>query len=93
MLFVNDCLPVVLALRKGSHFTLLQVYAEEVTLSLLEAGEKGSFLHIQGKEMVASGTGGASREGAQKSIGTIQHSGWKGEDFGLPGATWLEGND
>ena len=49
VLFVNDCLPVVLALRKGSHSTRLQTDAEEVTLGLLEAGAKGSFLHIPGQ--------------------------------------------
>ena len=69
VLFMNDCLPVVLALRKGSHSTRLQADAEEVTLGLLEAGAKGSFLHIPGTEMVASGTDGASREGAQKVLG------------------------
>jgi len=67
--FVNDCLPVVLALRKGSHSTLLQADAEEVTLGLLEAGAKGSFLHIPGTEMVESRTDGTSREGAQRVLG------------------------
>ncbi len=69
VLFVNDCLPVVLALRMGSHSTRLQADAEEVTLCLLEAGAKGSFVHIPGTEMVASETDGASREGAQKVLG------------------------
>ena len=69
VLFVNDCLPVILALRKGSHSIRLQENAEEVTLGLLEAGAKGTFLHIPGMEMVASGTDGASRDGARNVIG------------------------
>ena len=36
VLFVNDCLPVILALRKGSHSARLQADAEEVTQDLEE---------------------------------------------------------
>ncbi len=38
ILFVNDCMPVVIAMRKGSHLMRLQADAERVTLWLLEAG-------------------------------------------------------
>ena len=69
VLFVNDCLPVVIALRKGSHSARLQADAEAVTLGLLEAGAKGTFLHIPGTEMVAAGVDGASRDGAKSVIG------------------------
>ncbi len=69
VLFVNDCMPVVIAMRKGSHSMRLQADAERVTLGLLEAGAKASFLHIPGTEMVAAGTDGASREGAKSILG------------------------
>jgi len=69
ILFVNDCMPVVIAMRKGSHSMRLQADAERVTLGLLEAGAKASFLHIPGTEMVAAGTDGASREGAKNILG------------------------
>jgi hypothetical protein len=69
ILFVNDCMPVVIAMRKGSHSMRLQADAERVTLGLLEAGVKASFLHIPGTEMVAAGTDGASREGAKNILG------------------------
>jgi hypothetical protein len=69
ILFVNDCLPVILALRKGSHSARLQADAETVALGVLEAGAKASFLHIPGTEMIAVGTDGASREGAKHVIG------------------------
>jgi hypothetical protein len=39
-----------------------------VTFGLLEAGAKGTFLHIPGTEMVASGINGASRDQARNVI-------------------------
>ncbi len=59
VLFVNDCLPVVLAMRKGSHLERLQADAEAVALGILEAGAKASFLHVPGTDMIAAGTDGA----------------------------------
>ena len=69
ILFVNDCLPVVLALRKGSASARLQEDAEAVALGVLEAGARASFLHIPGTEMIAAGTDGASRDGARRVVG------------------------
>jgi hypothetical protein len=69
VLFVNDCLPVILAMRKGSHSERLQADAEAVALGILEAGAKASFLHVPGTEMIAAGTDGASREGAKRVLG------------------------
>jgi hypothetical protein len=69
VLFVNDCLPVILAMRKGSHSERLQADAEAVALGVLEAGAKASFLHVPGTEMIAAGTDGASREGAKRVLG------------------------
>jgi hypothetical protein len=69
VLLVNDCLPVILALRKGSHSPQLQADAESVSLGALEAGAKLSFLHVPGTEMIAAGTDGASRDGAKQVIG------------------------
>jgi hypothetical protein len=66
--FVNDCL-TILALRKGSHSARLQADAETVALGVLEAGAKATLWHIPGKEMIAVGTDGASREGAKHVIG------------------------
>ena len=67
ILFVNDCLPVILSLRKGSNSARLQTDSETVALGVLEAGAKASFLHIPGTEMIAAGTDGASRDGAKQS--------------------------
>jgi hypothetical protein len=69
VLFVNDCLPVILAKRKGSKSKQLQADSESVAVGLLEAGAKSSYLHVPGTEMVAAGTDGASRDGAQRVIG------------------------
>ena len=90
ILFVNDCLPVILSLRKGSNSARLQTDSETVALGVLEAGAKASFLHIPGTEMIAARTDGASRDGAKQVIGPalmpagrdkinsfLHHHGWK----------------
>jgi hypothetical protein len=69
VLFVNDCLLVILAMRKGSKSRQLQSDAEAVAVGILEAGAKASFLHVPGTEMIAAGTDGASRDGAKRVIG------------------------
>ncbi len=69
ILLVNDCLPVILAMRKGLHSERLQSDAKTVALGVLEVWAKASFLHIPGTEMVASGTGCASRDGAKHIVG------------------------
>jgi hypothetical protein len=69
VLFVNDCLPVILAMRKGSKSRQLQSDAEAVAVGILEAGAKASFLHVPGTEMIAAGTDGASRDGAKRVVG------------------------
>jgi hypothetical protein len=69
VLFVNDCLPVILAMRKGSKSRQLQSDAEAVAVGILEAGARASFLHVPGTEMIAAGTDGASRDGAKRVIG------------------------
>ena len=89
-MFVNDCLPVILSLRKGSNSARLQTDSETVALGVLEAGAKASFLHIPGTEMIAARTDGASRDGAKQVIGPalmpagrdkinsfLHHHGWK----------------
>ncbi len=50
ILFVNNCLPVILAFRKGSHSARLQADAETVALCVLEAGAKALILHIPGND-------------------------------------------
>ncbi len=69
VLFVNDCLPVILAMRKGSQSKQPQSDSESVAVGILEAGAKTSFLHVPGTEMIAAGTDGASRDGAKRVIG------------------------
>ena len=69
ILFVNNCLPVILALRKGSASARLQEVAETVALGVLEASARASFLHIPGMEMIAAGTDGASRDAAKRVVG------------------------
>ena len=69
VLFVNDCLPVVLAMRKGSRSPNLQSDAESMALAALEAGCKALYLHVPGAEMIAEGVDGASRDGAKRIIG------------------------
>jgi hypothetical protein len=57
VLFVNDCLPVVLAImrRKRSNSPQLQSDAEYTGMALasLESGCKSLYLHIPGTEMIA----------------------------------------
>jgi hypothetical protein len=48
VLFVNDCLPVILAMRKGSQSQQLQFDSESVAVGILEAGAKASYLHVPG---------------------------------------------
>ncbi len=70
VLFVNDCLPVILAKCKGSQSKQLQADSESVVVGLLEAEAKASYLPVPGgTEMVAAGTDGASRDGAKRVIG------------------------
>ena len=69
ILFVNDCLPGILSLRKGPNSAGLQADSETVALGVLEACAKASFLHIPGTKMIATGTDGASRDGAKQVIG------------------------
>ena len=69
LLFVNDCLPVVLAMRKGSQSPKLQSDAEYMALASLEAGCKSMYLHIPGTDMIEAGVDGASRDGARRVIG------------------------
>jgi hypothetical protein len=69
VLFVNDCLPVILAMRKWSKSRQLQSDAEAVAVGILEAGAKASFLHVPGTDMIAAGTDGASRDGAKRVVG------------------------
>ncbi len=64
-----DCLPVILALRKGSHSPQLQPDAEAVNLGALEPGAKLSFLHVPGTETIAARTDGASRDVAKRVVG------------------------
>mmetsp|Transcript_41001 Transcript_41001/g.85559 ORF Transcript_41001/g.85559 Transcript_41001/m.85559 type:complete len:1077 (-) Transcript_41001:1365-4595(-) len=69
VLFVNDCLPVVLAMRKGSPSPQLQSDAEYMALSSLESGCKSLYLHVPGTKMIAAGVDGAGREGARRIVG------------------------
>ena len=69
VLFVNDCLPVVLAMRKGSQSPRLQADAEYMALTSLEAGCKSLYLHVPGTEMIAEGVDGAGRDGARRIVG------------------------
>ena len=69
VLFVNDCLPVTVAMRKGSPSPELQADAEYMALASLEAGCKSLYLHIPGTDMIAAGVDGASRDGAKRIVG------------------------
>jgi len=68
VLFVNDCLPVVLAMRKGSQSPRLQSDAEYMALASLEAGCKSLYLHVPGTSMIVEGVDGAPREGARRIV-------------------------
>ena len=59
VLFVNDCLPVVQAMRKGSRSSQLQADAEYMALASLEAGCKSLYLHVPGTDMIEQGVDGA----------------------------------
>ena len=69
VLFVNDCLPVVLAMRKGSSSPQLQSDAEYMALASLESGCRSLYLHIPGTDMIAEGVDGAGRDGARRIVG------------------------
>ncbi len=69
VLFVNDCLPVVQAMRKGSRSSQLQSDAEYMALASLEAGCKSLYLHVPGTDMIEQGVDGAGRDGARRIVG------------------------
>ena len=69
VLFVNDCLPVVLAMRKGSPSPVLQADAEFMAREGLEAGATLLYLHVPGTRMIEEGVDGAGREGARRITG------------------------
>ena len=69
VLFVNDCLPVIQAMKKGSGSEHLQRDAEYMAVAGLEAGAALLFLHVPGTRMIEEGVDGASREGAKRIIG------------------------
>jgi hypothetical protein len=69
ILFVNDCLPVVLAMQKGSNSRILQADAEYMAIAGLEAGASLMFLHVPGTRMIEEGVDGAGREGARRITG------------------------
>jgi hypothetical protein len=68
VLFVNDCLPVVLAMRKDSQSLRLQADSEYMAAAGLEAGASLLYLHVPGTRMIEEGVDGASRTGAQRII-------------------------
>lgn len=59
VLFVNDCLHVVLAMQKGSNSHVLQADAEYIAKVGLEAGALLTFLHVPGTRMIEAGVDGA----------------------------------
>jgi hypothetical protein len=67
--FVNDCLPVVLAMQKGSNSRVLQADAEYMARAGLEAGASLLFLHVQGTRMIEEGVDSAGRGGARRITG------------------------
>ena len=69
VLFVNDCLPVIQAMKKGSGSEHLQKDAEYMAVVRLEAGAALLFLHVPGTRMVEVGVDGAQREGEKRIIG------------------------
>ena len=69
VLFVNDCLPVVLAMQKGSNSRVLQADAEYMARAGLEAGASLLFVHVPGTRMIEEGVDGAGRGGARRIIG------------------------
>ena len=66
ILFVNDYLPVVLAMQKGSNSRVLQADAEYMAIAGLEAGASLMFLHVPSTHMIEEGVDGAGREGARR---------------------------
>ena len=69
VLFVNDCLPVVSAMQKGSNSRVLQADAEYMARAGLEAGASLMFLHVPGTRMIQEGVDGAGRGGARRITG------------------------
>ena len=69
ILFVNDCLPVVLAMRKGSQSLKLQADSEYMATAGLESGATLMYLHVPGTRMIEEGVDGASRDGAKRIVG------------------------
>jgi hypothetical protein len=69
VMFRNDCLPVIFALRKGSGSPQLQEAAEIVSRECLEAGCRMLALHVPGVQLIVEGVDGGSREGAERLRG------------------------
>ena len=68
VLFVNNCLPAIQAMKKGSGSEHLQRDAEYMAVAGLEAGADPLLLHVPGTRMIEEGVDGASREGAKRII-------------------------
>ena len=74
ILFVDDCLPVVLAMRKGSQSLLvkLQADSEYMATAGLESGATLTYLHVPEFRMIEDVVDGASRDQAYR--GTVLSS-------------------
>jgi hypothetical protein len=70
IIFRNDCAPALSALRKGSSTSpALQDAAMRIARSCARLNADCLFLHVPGTTLVAEGTDGASRSGAERERG------------------------
>ena len=74
VLFVNDCLPVVLAMRKGSQSAQLQTDAEYMAEAGLEAGADLLYLHVPGTRMIEGKSRRSFAGGREARRGARMHS-------------------
>ncbi len=69
VLFVNDCLPMMLAMRKGSQSLKLQADSEYMATEGLESVATLMYLHVPGTRMIEEGVDRASKDGAKRIVG------------------------
>ena len=69
LLCINDCVPALRALQKGSSKPHMQAAAEQLTMDCIRTGQFPMFLHVSGESLVSDGTDEGSRTKARSLQG------------------------
>ena len=69
LLCINDCVPALRALQKGSSKPHMQAAAEQLNMDCIKNGQFPMFLHVSGESLVTDGTDEGSRTKARSLQG------------------------